>query len=110
MSSFQGAGIEGVPLYTEVCSFHGVGIEEFHCIQGVLISGSWNRGSSIVYRGVLILGGWNRGSFTVSSIIDKILYYRTCPLKALHTLSSKFILKISNTIKSLIKDSCFDCT
>ena len=23
----------GVPLYTEVSSFQGVGIEEFHCIQ-----------------------------------------------------------------------------
>ena len=49
MSSFQGVGIEGstvyrdvlisgcwnrgVPLYTEVSSFQGVGIEEFHCIQ-----------------------------------------------------------------------------
>ena len=35
-----------VPLYTEVSSFQGVGIEEFHCIhiQSVLISGGWNRG------------------------------------------------------------------
>ena len=52
MSSFQGVGIEGVPLYIElsplevspfqgvgielyieVSSFQGVGIEEFHCIQ-----------------------------------------------------------------------------
>ena len=48
-STFQGVGIEGstvyrgvlisgcwnrgVPLYTEVSSFQGVGIEEFHCIQ-----------------------------------------------------------------------------
>ena len=24
---------EGVPLYTELSSFQGVGIEEFHCIQ-----------------------------------------------------------------------------
>ena len=34
--SFQGVGIEWnrvVPLYTEVFSFQGVGIEEFHCIQ-----------------------------------------------------------------------------
>ena len=35
-----------VPLYTEVSSFQGVGIEGFHCIQKhcVLISGGWNRG------------------------------------------------------------------
>ena len=46
VSSFQGVGIEefhyilitggwnrGVPLYTEVSSFQGVGIEGFHCIQ-----------------------------------------------------------------------------
>ena len=33
VSTFQGVGIEGVPLYTEVSSFQGVGIEEFHCIQ-----------------------------------------------------------------------------
>ena len=49
MSSFQGVEIEGstvyrgvlisggwnrgVPLYTEVSSFQGVGIEEFHYIQ-----------------------------------------------------------------------------
>ena len=32
VSSFQGVGIE-VPLYTEVSSFQGVGIEEFHYIQ-----------------------------------------------------------------------------
>ena len=36
-------GIE-VPLYTEVSAFQGVGIEEFHCYRGVLISGGWNRG------------------------------------------------------------------
>ena len=44
VSSFQGVGIEEFPLYTEVSSFQGVGIEEFHCIRGVLISGCWNRG------------------------------------------------------------------
>ena len=33
VSSFQGVGIEWVPLYTEVSSFQGVGIEEFHCMQ-----------------------------------------------------------------------------
>ena len=33
-----------VPLYTEVSSFQGVGIEKFHCTEGVLISVCWNRG------------------------------------------------------------------
>ena len=28
-----GGGWNRVPLYTEVSSFQGVGIEEFHCIQ-----------------------------------------------------------------------------
>ena len=32
MSSFQGIR-RGISLYTEVSSFQGVGIEEFHCIQ-----------------------------------------------------------------------------
>ena len=33
-----------VPLYTEVFSFQGVGIEWFHCTQrDVLILGDWNR-------------------------------------------------------------------
>ncbi len=38
--TFEGVGIggirgwnRGVPLYTEVSSFQGVGIEGFHCIQ-----------------------------------------------------------------------------
>ena len=30
----SGGWNRGVPLYTEVPSFQGVGIEEFHCIQG----------------------------------------------------------------------------
>ena len=30
----SGCWNRGVPLYTEVSSFQGVGIEEFHCIQG----------------------------------------------------------------------------
>ena len=48
MSSFQGVGIEGSTVYTEVSSFQGVGIEEFHCIhRSVLISGGWNRGVSL---------------------------------------------------------------
>ena len=29
----SGGWNRGVPLYTEVSSFQGVGIEEFHCIQ-----------------------------------------------------------------------------
>ena len=29
----SGCWNRGVPLYTEVSSFQGVGIEEFHCIQ-----------------------------------------------------------------------------
>ena len=29
----SGCWNSGVPLYTEVSSFQGVGIEEFHCIQ-----------------------------------------------------------------------------
>ena len=33
MFSFQEVGNRGVPLYTEVSSFQGVGIEGFHCIQ-----------------------------------------------------------------------------
>ena len=33
VSSFQGCWNRGVPLYTEVSSFQGIGIEEFHCIQ-----------------------------------------------------------------------------
>ena len=44
-SDMSGGWNRGVPLYTEVSSFQGVGIVEFHCInRGVLISGSWNRG------------------------------------------------------------------
>ena len=47
----------GVPLYTEVSSFQGVGIEESHCIPEVSsISGCRNRGVPTVYRGVLISG------------------------------------------------------
>ena len=64
---------------TEVPSFQGVKIEEFHHVyRGVLISGCWNRGVPLhtevpsfqgvgveefhhVYRGVLISGCWNRG-------------------------------------------------
>ena len=34
MSSVQGVGVGGVPLYTEVYSFQGVEIEGFNCIQG----------------------------------------------------------------------------
>ena len=33
VSSIQGVGIEGVPLYTEGSSFQGVGIERFYCLQ-----------------------------------------------------------------------------
>ena len=33
LSSFSGSWNRGVPLYTEMSSFQGVGIEEFHCIQ-----------------------------------------------------------------------------
>ena len=29
----SGCWNRGVPLYTEVSSFQGVGIEEFHCVQ-----------------------------------------------------------------------------
>ena len=29
----RGWNSRGVPLYTEVSSFQGVGIEEFHCVQ-----------------------------------------------------------------------------
>ena len=50
MYSFQGVGIKGVPLYV---------------YRGVLISGSWNKGGSIVYRGVLVSGCWNRGGSIV---------------------------------------------
>ena len=66
MSSFQGVG---VPLYIEVFSFQGVGIEEFHCIQRcphfrVLLlytEVSSFQGVATVYRGILISGCWNRG-------------------------------------------------
>ena len=39
-----------VPLYTEVSSFQGVGIEEFTVYRGVLISGGWNRGVHCIQR------------------------------------------------------------
>ena len=58
-------------------SFQGVGIEEFHCLQSVLISGCWNRGVPLYtevpsfqgvgieefhcLQSVLISGCWNRG-------------------------------------------------
>ncbi len=59
MSSFHEGGWNGgVPLYTEVSSFQGVGIEGFHCIQRCpRFRGLEWRGST-VYRGVR---GWNRG-------------------------------------------------
>ena len=45
-------------LYTEVSSFQGVGIKEFHCIQRFC----WNRVVPLYTElGVLISGGWNRG-------------------------------------------------
>ena len=34
----------GAPLYTEVSSLQGVGIEGFHCIQRCTHFGCWNRG------------------------------------------------------------------
>ena len=48
-------------LITEVSSFHGVGMEEFHCIQRCphFMGLEWR--SSTVYRGVLISWGWNGG-------------------------------------------------
>ena len=58
MSSFRGVG---VPLYTEVSSFQGIGIEEFHCIQRCPHFRVLEYRSSTVYRGVLIPGCWNRG-------------------------------------------------
>ena len=81
-------GREGVSLYTEVSSFQGVGIEEFHCIQQrchhfrVL---EWR--SSTIYRGVLISGGWNRGvplyTTEVSPFqgvgIEEFHYIQRCP-------------------------------
>ena len=44
--SFQGVGI----VYTEVSSFQGIGIEEFTVYRGVLISGDWNRGVHCIQR------------------------------------------------------------
>ena len=55
MSSFQGVGI-GLPLYTGVSSFQGVGIEEFYCIQRYPHFRVLELRSSTVYRGVLISG------------------------------------------------------
>ena len=43
---------KGVPLYTEVSSFQGVGIEESHCIY----LSSFQEFHCIQYRGVLISG------------------------------------------------------
>ena len=69
VSSLQGVGIEvyrgvlisggwnrGVPLYTEVSLFQGVGIERLHCIQWC----THYRGSIVYKRGVLISRGWNK--------------------------------------------------
>ena len=33
LEKFHNINLRGAPLYTEVSSFQGVGIEEFHCIQ-----------------------------------------------------------------------------
>ena len=71
VSSFQGVGIEEFHVYRgvfisgcrntvyKVSSFQGVGIKEFHCIQRC--PHFVRIEGSIVYRGVLISGGWNRG-------------------------------------------------
>ena len=78
-------------MNTEVSSFQGVGIEEFHCIQRCPHFRGWSRGvplytevssfqgvgiegfhciqrcphftvlSSTIYRGILISGYWKRG-------------------------------------------------
>ena len=47
----------GVPLYTKVSSFQGVGTEEFRCIRYPHFRVLEQR-SSAVYRGVLISEGW----------------------------------------------------
>ena len=71
MSSFQGVGVGGVPLYSEGwnrCStvYRGVfisgGCPHFRGLgsTGVLVSGDWNREVPI-YTGVLISGSWNKG-------------------------------------------------
>ena len=52
-------GQNRVPLYTEISSFHGVGIE-FHNKQRCLHFRGLEY-SSTEYRGVLISGCWNRG-------------------------------------------------
>ena len=57
----SGCWNRGVPLCTEVSSFQGVGIEEFHCVQRCPHFRVLEQRSSTVYRRVLISGCWNRG-------------------------------------------------
>ena len=54
VSSFQGVGNRRNPLYTMVSSFQGVGIEEYHCIQWCPHFWVLEWRGSTVYRGVLI--------------------------------------------------------
>ena len=61
----SGGWSRGVPLYTEVSSFQGVGMVGFHCMQrcphfrGYTEVSSF-QGVGIVYRSIFIPGGWNR--------------------------------------------------
>ena len=46
----SGSRNRGVPLYTEVSSFQGVGIEEFHCIQRSSFQGVGIEGFHCIQR------------------------------------------------------------
>ena len=69
-------------MYTEVSSFQGVGIEEFHCIQRCPHFRGENRGVPL-YTGVLISGGWNRRVTEVSTFqgvgIEEFHCIQRCP-------------------------------
>ena len=64
----SGCWNRGVPLYTEVSSFQGVGIEEFHWRPHCVGMG-WNRGVPLVssFGGV---GVWNRGVPLAMSLLE----------------------------------------
>ena len=45
-----------IPLYTEMSSLQGVGVEGFHCIQRCPHSGCWNRGIPLYTEVSSLLG------------------------------------------------------
>ena len=78
----------------EMSSFQGVGIEEFHCIQRcphfrelefhcIQRCPRWNRGVPLYTEGVLISGSWNRGDTEMSSFqgvgIEEFHCIQRCP-------------------------------